>query len=84
MKNRSLGGLFLAWILTMANMSYCRFENTFHDLEDCQEALFENGLDGLSETETKYAKRLIEVCMDIVESHSDLVEEDICRKRELT
>lgn len=23
----------------MANMSYCRFENTFSDLEDCRDAL---------------------------------------------
>ena len=27
----------------MANMSYCRFENTYGDLQDCYDALIEAG-----------------------------------------
>jgi|SaaInlStandDraft_5_1057022.scaffolds.fasta_scaffold371012_2 hypothetical protein len=27
----------------MANMSYCRFENTLTDLDDCYDALYEAG-----------------------------------------
>ena len=55
-------------------MSYCRFENTFNDLQDCYEALGEKELDELSETEKKYAKRLIKMCRDIADDFLD--EED--------
>jgi hypothetical protein len=53
-------------------MSYCRFENTFEDLEDCYDALInEGGIEGLeeesSEYEKPYIKRLIELCKDISE-----------------
>jgi hypothetical protein len=51
----------------MANMSYCRFENTMRDLRDCEEALRRDGLDGLSDDELRAAKRLIRVCASIVE-----------------
>lgn len=49
----------------MGNMSYCRFENTYQDLQDCYDALVEKSLDELSETEKKYAIKLIEMCQDI-------------------
>lgn len=35
----------------MSNMSYCRFENTYHDLLDCSEHIFD---DDLSEDEKRY------------------------------
>ena len=41
----------------MANMSYCRFENTYRDLMDCLNAL-QNGADGLSDRELNYASRI--------------------------
>lgn len=47
----------------MANMSYCRFENTFSDLEDCKENLFKK----LSRSENGYRERLIELCQEIIE-----------------
>lgn len=58
----------------MANMSYCRFENTLSDLSDCQDALFESGVDGLSDTEKECAIELIQMCIDIAESHQDLLD----------
>lgn len=54
-------------------MSYCRFENTYRDLQDCYDALSETDLDDLSDTERKYAKRLIKLCDDIA---SEFKEED--------
>ena len=54
-------------------MSYCRFENTFGDLQDCYEALAEKSLDELSETEKKYATKLIKMCRDIAD---DFLDED--------
>ena len=41
----------------MANMSYCRFENTNFDFADCLEALLENPYD-ISEREWDYAEAL--------------------------
>ena len=51
----------------MSNMSYVRFENTLRDLEDCVEALNELGLNALSESEQRHAKRLILLCKVIAD-----------------
>ena len=48
----------------MSNMSYCRFENTVRDLEDCVEHM----QDEVSESEEIARKRLIELCIEILES----------------
>src|SRR5690606_28510488 len=53
----------------MGNMSYCRFQNTSKDLDDCQNALEElAGRDAwpLSREELAAAKRLVHTCLDIV------------------
>tara|TARA_S200002703_G_scaffold107470_1_gene93358 strand:+ start:185 stop:385 length:201 start_codon:yes stop_codon:yes gene_type:complete len=55
----------------MGNMSYCRFQNTYRDLQDCYDALGEKSLDELSETEKKYAKKLIKMCRNIAEDFLD-------------
>jgi hypothetical protein len=52
----------------MANMSYCRFENTYRALLDCSEH-FED--EGLSSDEEKYRKRMIELCQNIVDSYPE-------------
>jgi hypothetical protein len=51
----------------MANMGYCRFENTFQDLQECEQHLN----DELSEEEEQYRKWLIEVCKKIAESEDN-------------
>lgn len=53
------------------NMSYCRFENTYRDLCDCEEHM--NDTD-LSESEKKFRRRIIEECLGIVQQYD--VEED--------
>lgn len=68
----------------MANMSYCRFQNTLHDLYDCQNAL-EDFVDNdenviSSDEERRYAKRLIEVCREIADHFE---ESDIDRQAEM-
>lgn len=50
----------------MANMSYCRFNNTLNDLEDCKEALENREIE--SESEKRKAKALIELCQEIVDN----------------
>lgn len=56
----------------MANMSYCRFHNTYNDLQDCKEAL-DNG-DISSESEKKKAKALVELCREIAEFDIDYID----------
>ena len=51
----------------MGNMSYCRFENTFYDLDDCYTALGEKTFDELSDREKKYALRLVRMCRNIAD-----------------
>jgi len=45
----------------MANMGYCRFENTFLDLQDC----FEHMDDKLSESEDEYKNKIINLAHEI-------------------
>ena len=63
----------------MANMSYCRFENTYHDLVDCVQTLeriiSEN--ESISEREWRYAKRMYDWCQGFVESFEEIDEEEI-------
>ena len=41
----------------MANMSYCRFENTYHDLVDCFDNIWE---EAENERDERYRQRMIE------------------------
>jgi len=65
----------------MPNMSYCRFENTFHDLQDCLRAvddLVETYADGepdpLSRTEESHRAALYELCKSYMEACEELDE----------
>ena len=61
----------------MGNMSYCRFENTYHDLEDCYNSLNnEQSIDELSKSEKKYAIKLIKMCNDISEEYLEEIEDN--------
>ena len=53
----------------MGNMSYCRFENTSKDLEDCIDALrnYEDKCNNLSNYEIEALEDLIEQAKEIVE-----------------
>lgn len=48
----------------MPNMSYCRFENTFRDLQECECHILD---ESLSDSEAVYRKKLIELCQLIGE-----------------
>jgi hypothetical protein len=48
-------------------MSYCRFENTLADLQDCYNSLLEDNPDDLSESEKEARLDLITLCKDIAE-----------------
>ena len=49
----------------MANMSYCRFENTLRDLRDCYSNM---DSDDLSQSEFYARKQMIELCWDITKN----------------
>ena len=51
----------------MSNMSYCRFENTVPDLQDC----FDHWDDAISYREQVARKRMLKICQDIVEYCED-------------
>jgi hypothetical protein len=57
----------------MANMSYCRFENTFRDLKDCYNNM---GSDDLSEREWEYRRQMIKLCMSIACECVDFLSEE--------
>lgn len=59
----------------MGNMSYCRFENTHQDLQECLGALEEDGLKRTYAKANQYEKpniiRLIELCREIADTYAD-------------
>lgn len=48
----------------MANMSYCRFENTYHDLLDCLQNITEE----TNDRDERFRKRMIDILVGMVES----------------
>lgn len=59
----------------MANMSYCRFQNTLQDLNDINEHIEFDG--DLSEEEKKARLRLIKLCVEIALDFGDEVGKEI-------
>lgn len=51
----------------MANMSYCRFQNTYNDLKDCDQHLD----DDLSGIEKEYRDKLIKLCKRIADNFAE-------------
>ena len=66
----------------MANMSYCRFENTSRDLEDCIDAIHNGKIYGLNQYERKGLIRLVELATEIVEDLSYDIEEALNEDQE--
>jgi len=50
----------------MANMSYCRFQNTLQDLRDCYENMDDTDL---SDEEKRARRTLLKLCDQIVGDH---------------
>jgi hypothetical protein len=58
--------------MIMANMDYCKFENTLKDLQLCYEDI-DN--DDLNEYEAPARKKLIKLCCDIADDYRDEIED---------
>ena len=52
----------------MGNMSYCRFENTARDLNDCVYAINNGEVDDLSMHEVEGLQNLIQLCEELLDS----------------
>ena len=60
----------------MANMSYCRFENTANDLKDCVYAIEEGEYNnGISNTEKRGLEEIFELAQQLVNQLEYDVEE---------
>jgi len=57
----------------MANLSYCRFQNTYKDLLDCYNAMEDIDIDDLSESEKEYYQKLLTLCKNI---NDDFLDDD--------
>jgi hypothetical protein len=59
----------------MGNMTYCRFENTLQELQDCKEALDEGALNdvmNMSGSEREAMFKLIELCQEISDEYGEV------------
>ena len=61
----------------MANMSYCRFENTLNALRDCHQAMKDQADTGeeLSKTELEARDQLLNLCTEIAGEADQLIED---------
>ncbi len=66
----------------MPNMSYCRFENTAQDLQDCLYALEEGETTELSRFELRGLRNLLRLCEEFVDYENEI--DDIIESYELT
>lgn len=61
----------------MSNMSYCRFENTARDLQDCLDAIQNGEINDLSsQYEVDALEELLEICKNIV-TYKDEIEDAV-------
>ena len=60
----------------MGNMSYCRFENTARDLQDCVNAIDRGETDELNEYELEGLEEILFLAQEIVDDH-DFIKEII-------
>jgi len=61
----------------MSNMSYCRFENTARDLEDCLDAIQNGEINDLSsQYEVDALEQLLDLCKEVV-AYKDEIEDAV-------
>ena len=51
----------------MGNMSYCRFENTARDLQDCLNAINRGEINELNDYEVEGLRNILEMCNEIID-----------------
>ena len=56
----------------MSNMSYCRFENTAQDLEDCLDAIMDGEFNEMSDREADGLQKLLFLAKQITAYESNI------------
>ena len=56
----------------MPNMSYCRFENTVNDINDCLNAIEDREVNDLSDYELRALKDSLELGQAIVDNEDEI------------
>jgi len=56
----------------MPNMSYCRFENTVKDMNDCLNAIEDREVNDLSDYELRALKEFLELGQVIVDNEDEI------------
>ena len=56
----------------MSNMSYCRFENTSKDLQDCLSAIYNGETEDLDSYEQRGLKQILKISKLIVQMEDDI------------
>jgi hypothetical protein len=64
----------------MPNMSYCRFENTVHDMQDCIYAIEDGDTSELSSSEVRALEEFLDLAREITNLEYDI--EEILEKYE--
>ncbi len=66
----------------MPNMSYCRYENTSHDMQDVVDTLFDTDVDvDLSNSERNGLRTILDLARDIIDMEDKI--ENIIENNEL-
>ena len=66
----------------MPNMSYCRYENTSHDMQDVVDTLFDTDVDvDLSSSERRGLENILDLARDIIDMEDKI--ENIIENNEL-
>lgn len=69
----------------MANMSYCRFENTLRDLMDCLDVLEEEGMNAIeSKWEREAAEDLVYTAKRFIEAYQAAKSDQGAEEMDLT
>lgn len=61
----------------MGNMSYCRFENTAKDVQDCLDAIYEGDLDDMSSYEIQGFLNFVSLCKEVSSMFENYEQEDL-------
>jgi hypothetical protein len=64
----------------MGNMSYCRFENTSRDMQDCLDAIWNNELDGFSTYEIQGFLKFVELAKQVNEMYGEFSREELLKE----
>lgn len=64
----------------MPNMSYCQFQNTLLDLQQCYNTLVDDGIDAITPEELKALHKLRKLCEQFIDEYDEQNDLDVIDK----